>query len=141
MKLNLKPVEKMISSLMVDECLVRMGPQRLGQGNWDTTTGDFVAPPEQILYYGPCMVTQQGSFPFTERSGGAEVTATYYTIRIPLEDPPPDIWDEDEVVIVDVHPEGEQALMGESFIVQGMDSATYSVCYNLRCLWRRPVPG
>jgi Family of unknown function (DUF6093) len=140
-KLNLKPVERMINSLMVDECMVRKGTQRRGHGTWDELLGSYSIPPDEILYYGPCMVTQQGQLPYTMRQGGGEQLASYYSIRIPLQDPPPDIQDEDELLVVDVHPEGDQGLAGTVFIVQAMDDATYSVCHILRALLMRQVPA
>lgn len=128
MELNLDSVAAFVEGLMVDECVIR----RYGRiensavAARNETTGKYDSPrvEEEILYEGPCMIYSKSTDANPATEGGNELSVQQRFASLPR-DLDWELLPEDELEVIDVHPDGDKSLIGMKFLLKAVDQGTY----------------
>lgn len=88
MKLNLRGPQRVIESLMQDECEITRDVEGTGDDIWNPATGTYTPPPvdTEVIYAGPCLVSNRGGGADVEQ-GGQYLRESPYMITLPLDTP------------------------------------------------------
>lgn len=141
MGINLQGVRAAAERLLLsDTCRIIKGADRAGHGSFNSTTGQYTPPAEEVLYEGVCNVSVINSFPSVVPAGGVSFVETNYMLKIPYSAAMP-AQVEDLVEITAVHDGGDLSLLNMAFIVQAPpELATLTVLRSIRMKRRESVP-
>lgn len=124
MRLNLSGVQRVLEDLMADACTITRDVEGTGDDIWNPATGTYTPPPAdiQVIYSGPCMISNRGGGGDTEQ-GGQYLRESPYMISLPLD--APILIKKDKVLVTTSHRDPD--LLNQEFSVDEPLYSTYAV--------------
>lgn len=133
MKLNLSSIGNIAEDFMIDACTIRRDPQGTSDDTWDANSGTYTAlvGDMDVLYDdGPCMIYMSGGNTEDTR-GSVPGSMGNFVVEIPMSA----AFDPHELDVIEVtamHPEGDQTLIGKTFVVQSVSKGSYEVTIRMQ---------
>lgn len=136
-EIDLSGVQAFAESLMVDVCRI-YDPEDKLEGAWNSDTGTYDPPTPVYKYQGKCQIWSSKQGARTAPSGGADTKEFAYFVDIVKDSA--EVRVEDRIDVLSVSDQGNQDLVGKTFVVESVDLYTYSVSKTIKCVMVEDAP-